>query len=228
MNKLIVLVLVLCGLYSCEEPFIPDTIESEQQLVVEGRVEAGDGALPTYVILTKSLPFVGEIGPDVFSSLFVHNAEVVVNDGDKDVVLPELCLADLPDPIKEQVYIVLGFDPDSASVDFCAYVDINGTVDQAVGRSYDLTINTGESTLSATTTIPANVPLYNLTWEDPPGDPNDTMATLKVTIDDPADETNYYRYFSASEGGPLVPPFASVVDDALFDGKEFEFPGIIL
>ena len=166
----------------------------------------------------------GEVSPETFGELFVHDAVVNVHDGEKDVVLPELCLNDLPDAIRDQVAAVLGFNPDSTTVNFCAYVDITGNILQEEGRSFDLNIEIDETNISATTTIPAAVPLYNLTWEDPPGDPNDTMATLKVTIDDPSGEANYYRYFSASDGGPLVTPFASVVDDALFDGKEFEFP----
>lgn len=219
--------LLLTGLLlqSCETPFVPDTIEADQQFVVEGFVEAGEGALPTYVIITRSLPFVGEIGPEQFSELFVHDAIVKVNDGDKETILPELCLDDLPDGLRAQVATVLGFDPDSISLNFCAYADVLGQIIQEQGRSYDLSIDIGSETqLSATTTIPIAVPLFDLTWEDPPGDPNDTMATLKVTINDPFPAKNFYRYFTASEGQPLVSPFTSVVDDGLFDGQEFEFP----
>jgi len=133
-------------------------------------------------------------------------------------------LQDLPAGIKEQAALILGLDPDSTSANICAYVDITGSITQEQGRSYDLTIDLDGNIITATTSIPVAVPLFDLKWEDPPGDPNDTMATLKVTIDDPGTEANFYRYFSSANGGPLVPPFASVVDDAFFDGKEFEFP----
>ena len=220
------LLLMCCILlvFSCETPFVPDTSVSDQEYVVEGFVEAGDGALPTYVILTRSLPFVGVVGPDVFDDLFVNDATVTVWDGISETTLTELCLQDLPPDIRAVAAQTLGLDPDSTTVDFCAYVDVASSVVQEFGRSYDLTVNIEAVQLKATTSIPQPVPLINLTWEDPPGAPNDTLATLKVTVNDPANERNYYRYLSASDGQPLVAPFASVVDDALFDGDEFEFP----
>ncbi len=218
------IIILLLFLNGCETPFVPDTKESEQQYVVEGFVEAGEGAFPTYVIITKSIPFIGEVGPDAFSNLFVHEAVVTVHDGDKEVVLQELCLDNLPKEIRDQLAATLGFDPDSTSVNFCAYVDIVNQVTQEEGRTYSLNIDVDGTHLSAVTTIPTSVPLFNLTWEDPPGDPNDTLATLKVTIDDPGDEENFYRYFTASDGDPLVSPLASVVNDALYNGLEFEFP----
>jgi len=224
LHKVGFLLLVLLLLHSCETPFVPDTSVSEQEYVVEGSVEAGVGALPTYVIVTRSIPFVGEVSADLFSELFVRGAKVTVSDGTQVTELAELCLQELPDDIKAIAAAALGLDPDSTTVNFCAYVDIAGAIIQEQGRTYDLSIETDDTVITATTTIPTSVPLYNLTWEDPPGAPNDTLATLKVTINDPANERNYYRYLSASDGGQMVAPFASVVDDALFNGDEFEFP----
>lgn len=217
--------LAFCFLYGCETPFEPDTAEADQQYVVEGFVEAGDQPLPTYVIITRSIPFIGEISPEVLNGLFVRGATVTVDDGDNVVPLPELCLNELPAEVRTVIASALGFDPDSSAIAFCAYVDVAGLVTQEQGRTYDLTIELADGTqLTASTTVPSAVPLSNLRWEDPPGDPNDTMATLKVTLNDPADEKNYYRYFTAANGGRLFAPFASVVDDGLFNGEEFEIP----
>ena len=38
---------------SCEEPYIPPTTEEDQQYVIEGYIEEGEGALATYVMVTK-------------------------------------------------------------------------------------------------------------------------------------------------------------------------------
>ena len=41
---------------------------------------------------------------------------------------------------------------------------------------------------------------------------------------DPPGTTNYYRYFTGENDGPLIIPFHSVTDDVFFDGQEFDFP----
>ena len=85
---------------SCEETFVPDTSVSQQEIVVEGYVEAGKDANPVFVILTRSIPFISTIEPDKFSELFVKNAKITVFDGDKTVELNEICLSQIPDELK--------------------------------------------------------------------------------------------------------------------------------
>lgn len=217
---------LICGLilFSCEESYIPDTNESQQEIVVEGYIEYGQGANPTFVILTKSIPFITTIKADQFASLFVKNAKVVVNDGVKNVNLTEICLNQIPPNLKKEVYAILGLNPDSTKVDICVYADLFDQIKREPGRKYDLTVSVEGKTITATTTIPQFVPLYDFKWKEPPGKPRDTLAELNVKINDPKGIKNYYRYFTATQGGSLIPPFGSVTDDAIFDGKEFEFP----
>ncbi len=220
-----VLILGLTLLMSgCEEPFVPETEVSAQEIVVEGYIEAGPGANPTYVIISKSIPFISTVNADKFAELFIKGASVSVNDGNKDVQLSELCLSNLPDNIKAEVYRTLGFEPDSSAIDICIYVDILDQLKREVGRTYKLTVMAEGKQLSALTTIPPYVGLFDFKWSEPPGEPSDSLAELNVKISDPAGVTNYYRYLTGSAGGPLIPPFTSVTDDAIFDGKEFEFP----
>lgn len=210
---------------SCEEEYIPNTLESDQQYVVEGFIEAGEGSLPAYVFLTRSIPFISTISPDIFNTLFVRDAEITVSDGENLVRLTELCLGDLPPEFREQVGNLLGIDADSTNTNICAYVDIFNQLIRAEGRKYDLVVKVEGKELKATTTIPRFVPLTNFKWMDPPGEPSDTLAQLLVTINDPPNEKNFYRYMTATQGQRLIPsPFNSSVDDAIFDGKEFEFP----
>jgi len=212
-------------LVGCIEEYVPETQESDQQYVVEGFVEAGEGSNPTFVLITQSIPFLSTIDLDAFNRLFVNNAEVVVNDGSKDVVLTELCLSELPDDLKTLAAEALGLDPDSLTLDICAYVDLLNEIDRKEGGTYNLTINIeDESPITASTTIPQFVPLTDLRWDDPPGEPSDTIARLWVTIDDPVNEANFYRFFTEQNNEGLIAPFASVTNDAFFDGQKFEFP----
>ncbi|MBK8348299.1 MAG: DUF4249 domain-containing protein [Saprospiraceae bacterium] len=210
---------------SCEETFVPDTSVSQQEIVVEGYVEAGKDANPVFVILTRSIPFISTIEPDKFSELFVKNAKITVFDGDKTVELNEICLSQIPDELKEEVYAVLGLNPDSTAADICVYADLFEKITREYGRKYDLKVMVDDKILTATTSIPQPIGLSGFKWSDPPGAPNDTLAQLNVTINDPVAEKNFYRYFTATgKDRQFIPPFGSVTDDAIFNGKEFEFP----
>ncbi len=211
-------------IFSCEEPYTPSTLESEQEYVVEGYVEAGEDSNPVFVLITKSIPFISKIDPGKFSELFVKGAKVSVNDGDKTIQLTEVCLSQIPEPLKAEVYQILGFNPDSINLDLCIYADIFNQIKRESGRKYDLEIRIGDKLLTSSTTIPQPVSLKNFKWTETPGIPNDTLARLLVTIEDPKDVANYYRYFTAEGDENLIPPFGSVRDDALFNGQTFEFP----
>jgi hypothetical protein len=210
--------------FGCTEEFIPETQEEDQRYVVEGFIEGGDSDMPTYVLLTKSVPFLSTIDLSVFNEIFVNDAVITVSDGSNTVELEEFCLDELPPEIREAAALALGFDPDSTSLNICAYVDFLNLIDPKEGGVYDLKIAVDNEVITATTTIPEFVPLFNLRWDDPPGEPSDTIARLWVTIDDPLEEANFYRYFTEQNNEGLIAPFSSVVDDKFFNGKEFEFP----
>ncbi len=216
--------LISVSFLACEEEYIPDTKLQEQEVVVEGYVEVGSNSNPTFVLLTKSIPFISTIEPDKFTELFLRGATVTVNDGDKTVTLTELCLSDIPEELKAQVYEVLGFAPDSNAVDICLYVDILGQLTRDYGRKYDLKVLIEDKVITASTTIPQFVPLDSLKWEDTPGKSSDTLAQLLVTINDPVGVKNYYRYQTATEGNGFIAPFTSVIDGEIFDGKRFDVP----
>ncbi|MFT4535043.1 MAG: hypothetical protein ACJA1A_001583 [Saprospiraceae bacterium] len=217
-------ILAIFSLGGCIEDYVPSPEETKQELVVEGFIEAGEGSTPAYVLITKSIPFLSTIDLSTFDDLFVNEAKVSVNDGIKSVEFTELCLADLPPVIKELAAQVLGFDPDSTSLNICAYVDILDQLDRRIGGKYDLIIETEDAIITATTSIPTFIPLTKLRWDDPPGTPSDTLARLWVTIADNENEDNYYRFFTEENNTGFVIPFSSVTDDAFFNGQNFEFP----
>lgn len=210
--------------WSCEEEFIPPVISTGDQLVVEGYIEAGDVPTPPYVLLTRSFPFFNELSQDQLSNAFVHDAVVTVSDGTRSVVLTEVCLADVPEAVRNQIGAFIGLSPDSIGFNICAYVDASFSMLGEAGKTYSLTIETPTEKLTAVTTIPIPVPLDTLYFTAPPGTPNDTLAQLLVRLSDPVDVRNYYRYFTRTNDGFFDKPFTSVTDDRLFDGQQFLFP----
>ena len=217
-----VLMLVLT---SCEEPFIPDTNPEDQKYVIEGFVEEGNEPTPPYVIVTRSIPFISKVDQSTFEQLFVSDAEVSVNDGSKEVQLIKLCTNDenIPIFVKEAVAAFLGIDSIGNGPNICIYIDIFGMVDVKEGGKYDLSVKIGDYKITASTTIPQGVPLYDFRWDDPPGEPSDSLARLWVKINDPIGH-NYYRYQTGVGERGFIAPFQSVTNDVLFEGQEFEFP----
>jgi len=222
MHQLLLFLLpVLAG---CEEEFLPEIPDSEPQLVVEGYIEAGERPTPPYVLLTRSIPFFSDIDFEELGDLFVHGAEVRVSDGEREVQLQEICWSELPPPLQKEAARLFGFQPDSLRIDFCAYVDLSFSMSGEVGKTYHLTVQAEGQTLRAQTSLPPPVPLDSLHFVDAPGEPNDTLAQLRVFLPDPPGQANFYRYFVRVNDGPLLPGFPSVTDDRLFDGQRFELP----
>jgi hypothetical protein len=174
-------------------------------------------------MVTKSIPFTAKIDANALAGLFVRDAVVSVNDGTKSVTLTQLCLAQLPPEIRRQAAQTLGLDGDNLDVDICVYVDLLDQIDRKIGGKYDLNVQVGNLNLTASTTIPPHVPIDSVRWTDPPGEPSDTLARLWVNINDRI-EKDYYRYMTDADSSGLIAPFASVTDDAFFNGKSFEFP----
>ncbi len=225
-NQYSYLLCFFCALFmSCETPYVPPTTDADQLYVVEGYIEEGPGSLPTYVLVTKSIPYLSTIGPDVFAKLFVKNANVVVNDGEKNIQLTKLCLNDLPAELRKAALETLGLNPDSTVLDICLYADLLNQINKKQGGKYDLSVTIEDQLLTATTTIPKHVPITKFRWDDPPGEPNDTFARLWITIDDNPGVKDYYRYMTTDKDNTtLYAPQESTNDDVFFDGKSFEFP----
>lgn len=211
------------SLISCEQEYTPVPSGEVPDYVVEGYLEAGPGALPPYLLLTRTFDFYGDISADQFTSSFVHDADVRVSDGQLEVVLTEVCFSELDSTALEQVADLFGFDPDSLNVNFCVYLDLLNQLQPQTGRSYDLKIAVDGDTITSTTRIPTFVPIDSMMFLPPPGEPNDSLAQLKCYVSDPPGELNFYRYLGSTNGGALEPAFSSVTEDLFFDGKSFGF-----
>ena len=211
-------------LWSCEEEFIPEVSTEASQIVVEGYIETGDRPRPAFVILTRSFPFFSEFSQDQLNNSFVNGAEVWVRSGEQEVQLSELCLNDLTPEQIELAQSFLDLPLEDIGLNFCAYIDLNLSMEPKEGERYDLEVNVEGETLRATTTIPFHVPIDSLWFVNPPGAPNDTLAQLRGFLSDPPGIANFYQAYTQVGEEGYQKPFASVVDDRLFDGQAFQFP----
>ena len=224
--KYIILTLVsLYFLTSCEQVFIP-AVPEEERIIIEGHIESGPEALPPYVILSRSLPYFGVVQPEDIVNNQITDAQVEVIFEGSAYELEHFCISDLPPELIEGLLGEADVNFILDSTDFCLYIDWQNSIPIQVGGKYDLNIQlaNGEQ-LTGTTTIPNLVPLDSFEFTPPPGNPEaDTLARLLSYLSDPADEVNFYRYLTASNEGPFIAGFGSVVDDALFNGQTFQFP----
>ncbi|CAA6827569.1 MAG: Unknown protein [uncultured Aureispira sp.] len=227
---------------ACEKEFFPETTYDGPELVVEGYITKGPGALPPYVILTKSIEYSSSIGSDILSDIFVHDAEVSISDGNNKVQLQELCVSDLqalPPFLRDAILQAIGIPNinfDSTAFDICIYTDLLGIVgfgiDVREGGKYDLEIKAANfNTVTATTTIPYVVSIDSLTYRNHPSYPsNDSLVEVVAHFKDPIGP-NYYRGFSQRNDESFYPSSTqgtngSVSDDNIFEGQNFSF-GVI-
>ena len=217
---------ILCAqifFQSCETEFLPQNVNLDPELVVEGYIESGDNALPPYVLLTRSKPFFTALSANQLDSLFVHQADVTIDDGSNKVKLSEICFNNLPPSSQKQLAASLGVNPDSVKVNICVYIDLSGQIKPQENHSYHLNINSKGKVVTAVTTIPKYIPLDSIWWREAPGKPIDTLLQLYARIQDTKGVKNFYRYFCSINSGGFKTPFNSVYDDALIDGLPFEF-----
>ncbi len=212
--------LLIFLLKSCEEPFDPPILEDRNELVVEAYLEwTPDNNIPPFVMLTKSFPFINEIGPDFIKDLYVKDARVSIDDGNGFVDLQLICMSDLPDLLRDQLLEQFGID--TFILEICVYIDLERNVKIEPERSYRLNIEYDDRFFEAETYIPRVVPLDSLYAIPTPNGNIDTLAQLVLALSDPPGP-DFYRYFTSVNGEPFIAPLTSVTDDEIIDGQSFE------
>ncbi len=240
-NSVLFTLLSLCVLLaSCEEEYIPDTVFTQPDLVIEGYVENGEGALPPYLILTRSSPYLTTLDSTAINALFVHGADVRVSDGQTEIQLTEICLDDLAgiDTALANSFlqgIGVGGDAQASGVNFCVYIEANAfltgqsALDIRTGGRYTLRVQAEGKTATATTTLPSYIPIDSFSFAAHPDFPaNDSLVQIYGYFTDPVGEENYYRIFSKRNEEPMYPATSlgtgtSVTDDKIFNGQSFQF-----
>ena len=127
---------------SCEEPFIPENLQQEPQMVVEGFIEAGDNANPAFLVITKTLPFLSSISTETLNNNYVSGAKVTLSEGDRKISLTEVCFKDLPANLKVQAAKILGFNIENNSFipNVCFYADLAQAMPGQAGKKYQIEI----------------------------------------------------------------------------------------
>jgi len=125
---------------SCEEPFIPENLQQEPQMVVEGFIEAGDNANPAFLVITKTLPFLSSISTETLNNNYVSGAKVTLSEGDRKISLTEVCFKDLPANLKAQAAKILGFNIDNNNFipNVCFYADLAQAMPGQAGKNIKL------------------------------------------------------------------------------------------
>jgi len=211
-------------LSSCEEPFIPENLQQEPQIVVEGFIEAGDEANPAYLVMTKTLPFLSSISSETLNNNYVSGAKVTLSDGAKSITMTEVCFKDLPQALKKEAAKILGFkvENDAFIPNVCFYADLNGAMPGKAGKTYQIEILTEGKKITASTTIQWPVELDSLRFIASPGANQDSFLLLTSTLADPKAQQNFYRYQVKMGDGPFITPGGgSLFDDRLFNGQNF-------
>jgi hypothetical protein len=205
-THLVVIILMLTFISSCEKTVTFDLNEQEQVTVVDASIEDGR---PPMVILSKSFGYFSRISPDILLNSFIHGAEVTISDGSRSERLKEYSYT-IVDTNKVYYY-----SADSSSA--------NGLFRGALNKAYSLEIKVGGKTFTANTTIPALAKkLDSLWWKKPPFTTDTTKAVLMTRVTDPPGLGNYIRYFTRVNNGPFLPGMTSAYDDQIIDGKTYE------
>ena len=235
LNKIIELIKVIpvlmSGLFlfnSCTQDITIDIPDPESKIVVEGSIEQG---LPPIISLTSTVPFYGEVNFNELDNYYVHGAIVTVSDGINTVELTEFCLADLPDEIIPLVAAFLGVDLDTAGtipINICLYTvpDIfTGfpAFTGEAGKTYDLNIQFNGKIITSSTTIFPPVPPDSVYYREHDDPENDSLFRLYLTLTDPVEPGDFYRYFTKRNSEAFYSGYSSVFDDNLINGQTFDF-----
>ena len=215
-------IIILSVFYmACEEEFVPDDIKAKNEYVIEGHIELSNADIPAYVILSKSISYFSDLNIETFKSIYIDDADVYIDDGNKQVKLEYICAKDLPFTLAFKMISELAgkiYDPE-----FCFYMDVNNEIEKNPGQTYKLIVEHEGNTINAITKMPGRVELDSLHFEAPPGQKKDSFALLWGVLDDPPDETNYYRYF-IKENFKKNYSYNSLRDDKIMNGQRIKFP----
>lgn len=213
------LFLTATSLWGCETEITVTLPGNEPLLVVEGRIETGQ---PPLVLLSRSQDYFAPVDAALLGTLYQGGGTVTVMVNGSEYPLQEVCAGDLgPDELALAAEL-LGIPADLLALsNLCAYTSFNLVGE--VGRTYGLRATLDGDTATAVARLNPAVPLDSL-WFAAPGNV-DTLGLMYAFFKDPDSLGNAYRWSAMRLGrdAGMLYPTLSTVDDALFNGLEFEF-----
>ena len=192
-------ILICLTLFGCTRDVDLDIANSEEKIVVEGRIETG--GVPE-VYLTKSIAIFEDFDFNNLAQYIISDAIVTISNGTLvDTLKPEIDLTSLP-PI---VYTTKS----------PSFVGIEN-------ETYNLKIIVGDKIITSTTTIPRKVELDSVWIREENGIPG--KGFVWAHLSDPDTLGNGYRWEQKlTTETKFVSPVGSTYDDKIINGKSFDF-----
>jgi hypothetical protein len=192
----------IISITSCEKNITLDLPVAETKLVVEGYVY--QDSIP-FLFLTKNSPFFATLDSSALQQYIVRGAKITISDGFTTDTMQELNFGQIT------VY---------------AAPNIRGEV----GRTYTLRVEAIGLTVTASTTIPAPIPLDSVWWKVQ-GE-HDSLGFIWAHLTDPDTIGNYYRWYAKrishypdgeQKDDDFIAPIGSTFEDKFINGKSFDF-----
>jgi hypothetical protein len=192
---------------SCEKDITIKLDPTSTDLVVDASIENGKYPMVT---LSRSLDYFGKLSPEALTASFVHGANVTMNNGSITAQLKEDSSRDDSTGLVVYYYTI---DPVYSGPKFRG----------AFSTAYNLEIQVGNKTYTASTTIPTLAKyIDSLWWVNAPAVADSALVNLEARIVDPPGYGNYIRYFTSVDNGPYYPGLTSVFDDQITDGTTYD------
>lgn len=200
--KYVLVAAALIMLFSCEKEIKLDVQNQPPKLVVDASIETNGFPL---VVLSSSVNYFSSISAEELANSFVHDAVITVSEGAKTMQLKEYSFTDTSG------YTLYYYSPDSS--------DLSSLFTGEFEKQYQVVIETGGETYTATTNIPALKKVCDSMWWEPaPFADDSNLCVMYGTFVDPLGLGNYIRYFTKINGGTFLPGLNSVFDDQIVDG----------
>lgn len=170
----------------------------EQQLVVEGWIEAG--AAPVVYVSTTMNPTEENLSVESLSEHIVKWAKVTVSNGEEEVVLTGT----------------------ASKKYFPPFAFTTGRMTGEAGKTYTIKVEYGEAEATASTTVPAPRNLDALEVVPSGGADGEKLIRVRFT-DDPLTE-DYYRFFTKTHGADsaFIPAPLAIVSDSMIENSTVE------
>lgn len=221
-SYLILPILAVIFLTSCEKEVEVQVPDSENKIVVEGYIETG---APPIVLLSQSQKYFGPQNVNDIINTFISGAQVIVRDGSIVDTLQQVCLSMLPPAFQAQIKQQLGIDSVSSDFDFCAYTSTSGKIIGRALGTYQLQVNYNNKSVNAVTTIPPVIPIDSMYVRTNLVENNDSVVRCNFIFKDPINQRNFYRYYTKRNSEPFYSDkFQSSFDDAVINGTTFNGP----
>lgn len=232
-------ILILLTLISCQKAIEVKLPDVEQDIVINGKIETG---MPPLIFLSETQGYFDETSTDAIFNSFLHGATISMNDGVNSFELIEVCSNNIPDSLLAGISQLTGIPLGNLKYyNYCIYTTLQSNAVGKENTRYDITVNIGEDTLTATTLIPGIVSLDTLWWESTGN--LDSLGFIWANLSDPDTAGNAYRWYAQRinqylyeypdySNGPVkgtmkdpfpIAPYGSVFEDKFFNGISFEF-----